>query len=800
VKIKAISYLQRFVERCIRHRVPVVMVLGIVTVFMAYHAANVIIKTDLDDLTPRGHEYVRVNDQFKQGFGGSNVVSIMVEAQSGDIFNVKLLEKVQKITQQLQRVDAVNQFQIISLASKKLKDIRGSTEGIDFKPLMWPKLPNGPQELAQLRESVLNNPLVLGAYVSRDLKSTLITVDFYDHLVSNDKVFSQVMAIAREAQGDGVNVRVVGAPILFGWVNFYLTETLYIFIATIALLVVLLFITARTWRGTLLPLLAGVMSAIWSLGAARLIGFNVDPLVIVVAFLITARCISHSVQLVTRFDDEIAAGAPGASAAATASMLTLFKPGMLGVIADAGCMIVVLFTPIALMHKVAIIGTIWVATISVSAVILTPVLLSWLRRPDAYAHSLDVAPLMQKVLNVCIVVATSRWRFGVLGAAVAIFIVSGAYALKLTVGDANPGSPILWQDAAYNKDAEAINQQFQGSDRMFVVFAGDRPDALKEPAVLHNISQFQKFMAAQPEVGGSLSLTDVYPIVQKTLRESNPRYQEVGRTARDNGELMYMLASGSDPGDMARLTDPKFQHGSVTLFFRDHQGDTIRTAISRVKDYVREHPVEGGHYLLAGGIVGVLAAVNEVLLSGQIESIALALLVLIVCCAVAYRSSVAGMFFMAPVVLSNTLTFSFMVGKGIGMNINTLPVAALGIGLGVDYAFYIVDGIKEELHRQGGGDLGQAIARSLNSAGRGVLITSSTLIVSVVLWSLSSLRFQAEMGILMAIWLAISSLCALFLMPAMVYIFKPEFIVGKKTPRSGVRSFTTRGDVYEKEA
>ncbi|MGH8806794.1 MAG: efflux RND transporter permease subunit, partial [Noviherbaspirillum sp.] len=603
MKDKAVNYLQRFVQLCIKRRLAVVAILGVITAFFAYHAAHVEIKTDLDDLTPRGHEYVRVHERFKQGFGGSNVVSIMVEAQSGDIFNLNVLGKVQKITQDLQQVDAVNQFQIISLASKKLKDIRGSTDGIDFKPLMWPRLPKDEQELAQLRESVLNNPLVLGAYVSRDLKSTLVTVDFYDQLVDNKKVFKQVMAIAKAAEGDGVNVRVVGAPILFGWVNYYLGETLHIFVATIALLIVLLFITARTWRGTLLPLLAGVMSAIWSLGAARLIGFNVDPLVIVVAFLITARCISHSVQLVTRFDDEIGAGAPGAIAAAQASMRTLFKPGMLGVIADAGCMIVVLLTPIALMHKVAIIGTIWVATISVSAVVLTPVLLSWLRKPDAYAHKFDVSPLMQKVLDVCVLVATTRWRFTVLAATVLIFIVSGMHAFKLTVGDANPGSPILWQDASYNKDAEAINKQFQGSDRMFVVFAGNKPDALKQPEVLHNISQFQKFMAAQPEVGGSLAVTDVYPMVQKTLRESNPRYQEVGRTAQDNGELMYLLASGSDPGDMARLTDTKFQHGSVTLFFRDHQGDTIRTAIQRIKEYARENPVAGGEYLLAGGIV-----------------------------------------------------------------------------------------------------------------------------------------------------------------------------------------------------
>jgi len=773
------NLLQRFVESCIRRRTLVVWVLGAITALLSYQAAHVVIKTDLDDLMPRNHPYIAVHERFKQSFGGSNVVSVMLEVEQGDIFNLPMLTKVQKVTRDLLQVDAVNQFQIISLASKKLKDIRGSTDGIEFAPLMWPDLPKGDAELARLRESVRNNPLVYGAYVSTDLKAALITVDFYDHLVDYEKVFRQVSTIAAAVEGSGVKVSVVGAPMLFGWVNHYLPETLHIFLLTVAFLIVLLFISARTWRGTVLPLLAGVVSATWALGAARLIGFNVDPLVIVVAFLITARSISHSVQLVTRFDDEIAAGAADAVAAAKASMLALFKPGMLGVIADAGCMLVVLLTPISLMQKVAIIGTLWVLTIAVSACVLTPVLLSWIKRPQGFAHPLDVSLPLQKVLDLCARIVCSRARYAVLTAAAALFIVSGLYAFNLTVGDANPGSPILWKDHAYNRDAEAINSKFQGSDRMFAVFSGKAPDTLKEPAALQNMSQFQKFMTAQPEIGGSLSIADVYPGVQRTLREGNPRYQEFGRSAQENGELIFMLASGSDPGDLARFADANFQNGSITLFFRDHQGQTIRTAISRIKEFAQQHRIEQGEILLAGGLVGVLAAVNEVLLSGQVESIALALLVLVVCCAVAYRTTMAGIFFMVPVVLSNTLTFSFMAWQGIGMNINTVPIAALGIGLGVDYAFYIVDGIKEELHHRGHGDLVRAIVKSLNTAGRGVLITASTLIVSVVLWSFSSLRFQAEMGILMAIWLFISAVSALLIMPAMVYVFRPEFIVGR---------------------
>jgi predicted RND superfamily exporter protein len=778
--MKNVTYgrLERFVEFCIRRRVAVVIVLGIITAIMTYLAVHVEIKTVFNDLMPRNHSYVAVHNKFKQTFGGSNMVSIMLEVEQGDVFNSKVLGKVKKVTTDLQMVEGVNPFQIISLASKKLREVRASTSGIDTRPLMWPNLPNGEAELAALRKSVLNNSMTYGAYVSTDLKATLITADFYDHLIDYGKIFQQVQKIANSVEGDGVKVRVVGEPILYGWVNYYLPETIQIFLTTIALMVGLLFLLARTWRGTLLPLLAGVISATWALGSAKLLNYHLDPLVIVVAFLITARAISHSVQLVTRFDEEVAVAGVSTGTAAKAAMLSLFKPGMLGVVADAGCMIVVILTPIPLLEKVAVIGTIWVATIAVSACVLTPVLLSWTKRPDGYAHPIDVSPLMNKILRGCIHVVTSRLRYVVLGGAALVFVVSAFYAFRLTVGDANPGSPILWQNSAYNQDASSINTKFQGSDRMFVAIAGDKPDAMKQPAVLESMQTFQKFMEAQPEVGGSYSLADIIPLVKQSVREDNPRYSEFGNDANENGELMYMYVSGTDPGDMARFADNTYTNAAVTLYFRDHKGETIRTAVARVKEFISNHPLENAHYELAGGLIGVLAAINEVILAGQIESIALALLVLVACCAVAYRSTTAGMFFMVPVMLSNTLTFSYMALMDIGMNINTLPVAALGIGLGVDYAFYIVDGVKEELHKND--NLVAAISKSLMGAGKGVLVTGSTLIVAVVLWTMSSLRFQADMALLMSLWLFVSAASALLIMPAMIYVFKPAFIVGHR--------------------
>ena len=770
--------IEKFSRFCIRQRVAVVLTIGLTTLVLAVFASGIKIETVFADLMPQNHPYIKVHNQFKETFGGSNMVSIMLEVDKGDIFNIKVLQKIQLVTQDLQMVQGVNPYQIISLASKKLKEVKVVSGDVNSKPLMYPELPKDDAEVALLKEKVIQDPMIYGGYVSRDMKAALITADFYDQLIDYDVIFKQINDIVSKIRGDGVKVRIVGEPILYGWVRHFLPETFHLFLLTICGMAIFLFVVVRSWRGTLLPLLAGLISASWALGIAKLLGFHFDPLIIVVAFLITARSISHSTQLVTRFDDLIQMGIDDPKVAAQMSMASLFKPGMLGVIADAGCMMVVVLTPIPLLQKVAIVATVWVMTISIGAVVMTPVLLSWVRKPKKFAHPINLKPFIEKILNLCNSVVVSRMRYVILATTIILFIAAGVYSLKLTIGDANPGSPILWPNSVYNQDATALNTKFQGSDRMFVVYSGKSPDTLKQPKVLHNMLKFQRNMEAQPEIGGSLSLGDILPVMRRVIHEDNPRYQEIANTVGENGELAYLFTSGSDPGDIDRFVDPLFENGSVTLFFRDHRGDTIRTAISRIGEFAKKHPLPDVKILLAGGFVGVIAAINEIILSGQIEAIALGLLVLMIAASVTYRSSYAGAFFMIPVLLANVLTFAYMTWKGVGMNINTVPVAALGIGLGVDYAFYIVDGIKEEIANTD--NLLYAINKSMLSAGRGVIITAGALVCSVVLWWFSSLRFQAEMGIMMGIWLCISAISALIIMPTIIFIFRPEFVVGKK--------------------
>lgn len=761
----------------IRHRKLVCFVIALITVFFAVVISRFDISTRFEDMVPQNHPYVEVHQKYQESFGAGNKVTLLVKAQEGEIFQPRILEEIRRITYDLQKVSGVNPTQIMSLASKKMRRVEASSEGIDIEPLMWPDVPTDATEIAKLRDYVLNNPMVYGLYVDRDLSSALIHVNFYDHQVDYTKIFPEIQALLdASAVTDLVSLHLIGEPILYGWVAHYLGETVAIALLSLAAMLLLLFVISRTWRGTILPLIAGVVSATWALGIGTLLGYNFDPLVIVVAFIITARAFSHSVQLITRFDDLAVGAGIDPKVAAEESMRELFRPSMLGLYADAGAILCVMISPIPLLHKVAVVGAIWVMSITVSAVILTPCLLSWIKHPEGYAHHLPTDRILSLFTRSATVIATTRARYWVAAASVVLIALFLFEATKVTVGDASDGSPILQLNSSFNRDSALVNQLYPGSEQMFVAIEGDAPDALKDTAVLRWMQQFGSYLERQPEIGGSVSLADIVVEVRRNLFEGNPRYRELGADALENGEFINFYVQGSDPDDLEQFSDVHFQNGAVTLFFKNHRGETLHNAISHAKQFIADNPMDNAQARLAGGTLGIIAAVNEILLADQITAIALAFLVVTLCCLIAYRSSVSGIFFIIPVLVSNIVTFAFMAWHGIGMSISTLPVVALGIGLGVDYAFYIVDGIKEYLEVHPEVSHEEAVAHSLGSAGRGVILTALTLAAGVLLWAFSSLRFQAEMGILIGLWLMVSAFTSLYLMPSLALILKPDFI------------------------
>ena len=276
-----------------------------VTFFFFYHALKIEMYTAFSDLLPKDHPYIRVHNEFWKTFGGANVVLISVEATDGDIFNPAVLEKVKKLTETIERIPGANNYQIFSIARQKVKDVRATAWGIEVQPVMWPDVPHSPEEIERLRNIVYANPTIVGRLVSEDGKAALITAAFHEERLDYRALFQRIQQAIKEDEDGKTRIFAAGEPILYGWIYHYLRQIGLIIALTCFTILALLVLYYRNLNGVLIPALSAVITFIWGTGFTALLGYNFEPLILVVPFLIAARTISHSIQFRERFFEEL---------------------------------------------------------------------------------------------------------------------------------------------------------------------------------------------------------------------------------------------------------------------------------------------------------------------------------------------------------------------------------------------------------------------------------------------------------------------------------------------------------------
>ena len=824
----------------IRHRIPVLVLIIAATVLFGWKAKDVPITSETIDLFPSDHPYVETFVKYKDIFGGANTAVMAIEVEDGDIFNVETLAKIRRVTKAVEQLPGINNYQVLSIAQRKVKNItvKFTQEGPLFRaePIMWPEVPKTEEEIEKLREIIYSTPRIFGTLVSTDSKAALVVAGFLESELDPPTVYKELSRIVKEEEDDNTSIYVIGRPVLLGHIDAHRGQLVYLFFATLSVMLLILLLYFRDIRGVLVPFLTASLSAVWGLGFLGFVGYNFDPLVIVVPFIISARALSHSVQLIKRYFEEYSV-VRDKQEAAVATFSGLFAPGMLAIITDAAGVFLVILTPIPLMQKLAVMGGFWVLSFIVSDLIFNPVLLSFLPAPKIKPGTVKPG-LLDRGL-----VAFGGWcigkgRWPILGFTGLLGVVGFIFASNLVIGDVNPGTPMLWPDSKYNQDTERIAERFGNTEILNVIVEGKdcpeppreqlleahgcaedlgtcfdepsmectsddqcfgcdteagvcRTDAgrqcakdidcvsrecnpIKSPVVLQNMEFLQREMETLPEVGSSSSVAAFLPAVISAMHAGDPKWELIPQDRRDAGFFLGMVFASAEPGDLSRFVTQDATKATVTLYLRDHKGETLRKVVKHAKKFIAEHPMEEAEFHMASGYGGLLAAVNEVITESEIKVTAMAFVIVMLFCGLAFRSVLAGFLFLIPLLLSNYVTYAVMGAMGIGLDVNALPVVSLGVGLGVDYGLYIVSRIVEEYRVNP--DLRRAILRSYATAGKAVLFTATTMVAGIAFWANSFLKFQADMGILLAVWMCISMLGGLILLPCLIYLIKPKFI------------------------
>jgi len=767
-------------------------VLGIIfaiSIGFASLLPNLRMGTDFEDLLPQSHPFIQLHNEIKDDFGGASAVVVSVEVKEGDIFTNETLQLIENLTQGVDSLPGVNHNLVSSLTHRLTRkvtlDETGSIKSALYFDPTAPKL--SPAELEQMKRDVMANPRVYGLMVSPDLKSAIIKGQMNEGGdVDYRKTFAELTDLRAKYANDFAKIHATGLPVLTGWVYTYLNQILQILLYTAALIFGLLVIYFRRFYGVALPLLGICLSSAWGLGFMTILGYTLDPLSMPIPFLIAARATSHGVQLVERYYYELEITKDGKKAARN-SLDALFRPGSLAITIDAIGIFVIALGAAPINIKLGYYAGFWGFSVIFTVHFMVPLFLTVLPAPKKKENNrsattavlYNFAKVLVNPLNI---------KIGLIGTAIAV-VIATYFMSQVKFGESEPGSPILNRTHDYNLSAKSINEHFPGSEELFVVARTKDENGIQRPEVVHAMEKFgDKMMVRDPELGGYKAVPGLIRQVNMLTHSGDPRWAQIPDTQLEVAGLMsaYELSSPI-PGAMKEFMNPQGTDAVLSFFYKDHQATTLKRIVTNSKEFVKEinGSVENFELLLGGGIIGVSAAIDEENFVDTMIITPVVMIMAFIFVMFYYESLHAGWLMVLPMLYATILTYGYMGFMNIGISVNTIPVIAVGVGVGIDYAVYIMDRIREEyeeLH-----DLREAVLRALSTTGLAVGFTAATLIAGVIMWViLSDLRFQSDAALLLTVMLALNAVAAVLLVPAWVMAFKPKFITGAHRDADGI--------------
>jgi len=544
--------------------------------------------------------------------------------------------------------------------------------------------------------------------------------------------------------------------------------------------------------------MAAFLSGIWGLGFMVLMGYNLDPLILVFPFLVASRAACHTVQMIKRYTEECLIVKEGKSACKRV-IEGMFRPGFTAITTDAMGIILIALTPIQILQKITIACTFWCIAQIIIAIILVPIILSFLPISPRLLKKFERKGMLDRILGKVGSLIGGKGSL-VVFALVPILVILGYLGAKdIQVGDATPGSPLFWPWHRYNQDGFRIAFSMPILSPLYVVMEGEKQDGalLTCPGKqrrkcgdnLKDMDRFERFMRETPGrlVMFTQSIISRFAGANWLMHEGDPNWYFFPTT---DSMICYSFVRSSEtgiPGSADMFADTMATAANIIIYCRDKMTPTIKTVMARVKEYIEKHSkIEPPtRYKLAGGPFGVQAAINEVIEKYHFRTLGWALLAIFIICCLMFRSIVAALMLTIPLIVSNLIAYAMMatgmfylLPVPITITQSTLPVAAVGIGLGIDYGIYMLGRILEEYKISQ--DLNGAISTTMTSVGEPVVFTAIAMTAGIIFWVFSPLMFQAYMGFFLAIILLLNMLGGLLLVPSFAAVLKPKFIVGQK--------------------
>ena len=759
------------IERALfNHRWLVVLLCAVVTAVLGWQATKLVLNASFEKTIPTHHPYIQ-NFLAQQGelTGLGNAVRIVVANSKGSIYDAAYLDTLRKLSDEVFLVPGVARQQMKSLWTPTTRWVGVTEDGLEGGPVIPDGYDGTPGSLELLRANIARSGEI-GQLVSLDAKSSVIFVpllvkDADGHALDYTRLAERFEALRGKYEAQGVEIHITGFAKIVGDLIAGVRAVLGFFTLAVAIATAMVFAYTRCVRSTLLVVLASLIAVVWQLGLLPTLGYALDPYSILVPFLVFAIGMSHGAQKMNGIMQDVGRGVDKL-VAARFTFRRLFLAGLTALLADAVGFAVLLVIDIQAIRELAIAASIGVGALIFTNLILLPVLLSYtgvtakaakrsLRDEQAEAAGAEKHPLWAFLDRF----TQRRWAAIAVTAGAIMGAAGFAVSTHLKIGDLDPGAPELRADSRYNRDVAFINAAYGAGSDVLAVMVKTPDGQCSRVGTLNKVDALEWQLRQIDGVESTNTLALLNRRVLAGLNEGNPKWYEF----LPNQDMLNTVTAGAPRG----LYNDACGLLTLYVYLRDHKADTLARVVGHVEAFAKANDSADVKFLLAAGSAGIEAATNIVVKEAWRTMLVMVYGAVVLLCFITFRSWRAVVVAVLPLVLTSFLAEALMVALGMGVKVATLPVIALGVGIGVDYALYILSVTMAQL--RAGKSLSESYYRALLFTGKVVMLTGVTLAIGVITWVASPIKFQADMGLLLAFMFLWNMLGALILLPALAH-------------------------------
>ncbi len=767
------SRFRMFVDRCadllIGYRRSLLIVFVLMTIGFGYSATRIQLDPGFLKQIPMTHEYMQTFSKYMMVFPGANIIQINLRWKGeGDIYNKEFLDTLRKVNDEVFFTPGVDRGKLASLFTPNVKYVEVTEEGFKGDVVVPSHFSaDNPEDLKAVRLNVTRSGEI-GRLVASDLKGAMVRAELQENdpntgqRVNYFEIANQMEALRTKFQSKNIDIGIIGFAMVVGNVVHGLLVVFTFFGIAFVTTAVLLFFYCKSLKLTVVSLLVALLPVVWLCGLLPLIGMGIDPMSILVPFLIFSIGVSHAVQMTNAWKLEVLNGA-SAEMAAHGAIRKLFIPGTVALLTNALGFMAIMKIEIPIVRELGITACLGVLLMIITNKMMLPIVLSHLNLEKMALKAGNLDPVGKHALWWRVSVFTQPLpALGIFAVCLVFLTVGVMESRKLQVGDIGIGEPSLRDSSRYNLDTkEIVNSYTIGVDVLTVIAEaqGVKEGCLDYP-IMNTLERFELYMRGVDGVQSVLSAPTIGKIVVAAWNEGNPRWGALGHTfdALQQGGRAY------DPG--YGINTEGCQAIQVMIFLKDHKGATLAHVVREAKKFISAEHNDHVVLRLAGGNGGVMAATNEAVEAAEATMLLSIFGAITLLCLLTFRSWRAAICIIVPLTLVSVLCNALMPTLGIGLKVSTLPVIALGVGVGVDYGIYLFERIQHQMEYLGA-DLRTAFYEAMCQRGTAAVFTAITMSIGVGTWSMSALKFQADMGLLLAFMFLVNVLGAIFFLPAL---------------------------------